>query len=169
MTEEPTNIADHQPAESEATEFKCAECGFSAFTWRALEDHYEAFSEHRPEEASAGADAETDGADAETHEGWEGKGEPSAEETGVETPEAETTEEPTTTQESAPAAASTGQWLYYLKDTGDDKLNGLGPFYNTGDALDELGVSKEGRGKYWHRWDRLPKTHQDRIERKREE
>lgn len=43
-------------------------------------------------------------------------------------------------------------------------IDGRGPFLSTLEALDALGVPEEGRGLYWHRWDRLPHELQDKIE-----
>lgn len=47
---------------------------------------------------------------------------------------------------------------YFLQD-------GRGPFAGTLEALDAMGFSGE-RGKYYHRWDRLPKELQEQIIRK---
>ena len=51
-----------------------------------------------------------------------------------------------------------GKHIYWLKD-------GRGPFETTHLALDALGVPQSERGKYWNRWDRLPKGYQDLIGR----
>lgn len=51
------------------------------------------------------------------------------------------------------------KWVYYLND-------GRGPFYSTHEVLDALGVPKLSRGKYWHRWDRLPQEYRALIERR---
>lgn len=50
-------------------------------------------------------------------------------------------------------------WEYSLKD-------GRGPFATTHDALDALGIAKENRGQYYHRWDRLPKELKEQMERR---
>ena len=50
-------------------------------------------------------------------------------------------------------------WEYFLKD-------GRGPFATTHDALDALGIPKDKRGQYYHRWDRLPKELQEQLERR---
>ena len=50
-------------------------------------------------------------------------------------------------------------WEYFLKD-------GRGPFGTTHDALDALGIPKDKRGQYYHRWDRLPKELQEQLERR---
>ena len=50
-------------------------------------------------------------------------------------------------------------WEYFLKD-------GRGPFATTHDALDALGIAKDKRGQYYHRWDRLPKELQEQLERR---
>ena len=49
-----------------------------------------------------------------------------------------------------------GKHVYYV--------DGHGPFYSTLEALDSLGVPEEDRGKYWYRWDRLPKQLAHKIE-----
>jgi PRTRC genetic system protein C len=49
-----------------------------------------------------------------------------------------------------------GKHVYYV--------DGHGPFYSTFEALDFLGVPKGDRGKYWRRWDRLPKELANKIE-----
>jgi len=49
-----------------------------------------------------------------------------------------------------------GKHIYYV--------DGHGPFYSTLEALDFLGVPEEDRGKYWRRWDRLPKDLANKIE-----
>jgi hypothetical protein len=50
-------------------------------------------------------------------------------------------------------------YQYFLQD-------GRGPFNNTLEALDALGIPQEQRGRYYHRWDRLPKELQEQIERR---
>jgi len=42
-------------------------------------------------------------------------------------------------------------------------LDNEGPFFSILECLDAIGVPREERGKYWHRWDRLPKELQARI------
>ena len=49
-----------------------------------------------------------------------------------------------------------GKYVYYV--------DVHGPFYSTLEALDFLGVPDDDRGKYWYRWDRLPKKLADKIE-----
>jgi hypothetical protein len=48
---------------------------------------------------------------------------------------------------------------YYLQD-------GRGPYETTLAALDALGIPEDQRGRYYHRWDRLPKELQAQIERR---
>jgi len=48
---------------------------------------------------------------------------------------------------------------YFLKD-------GRGPFPSTLEALDAMGFPKDKLGRYYHRWDRLPKELQEQINRK---
>jgi len=43
-------------------------------------------------------------------------------------------------------------------------LDGKGPYFSTLECLDALGVPQEERGRYWHRWDRLPQEYQARIQ-----
>ncbi len=50
-----------------------------------------------------------------------------------------------------------GKWLYYV--------GGRGPYLSVEECLDAIGVPKKERGKYWYRWDRLPRRFRERIER----
>jgi hypothetical protein len=50
-------------------------------------------------------------------------------------------------------------YVYYLSD-------GRGPFDSTLEALDALGIPAESRGRYYHRWDRLPQELKEQIERR---
>jgi hypothetical protein len=52
-----------------------------------------------------------------------------------------------------------GGFRYYLQD-------GRGPYETTLAALDALGIPEDQRGRYYHRWDRLPKELQAQIERR---
>ncbi|MDP3061637.1 MAG: hypothetical protein Q8O40_00275, partial [Chloroflexota bacterium] len=59
-----------------------------------------------------------------------------------------------------------GDWEYFLQNTGKPELDGKGPYYSTLDALDALGVPQEGRGKFYHRHDRLPKKYANQLDRR---
>ncbi|MDP3062059.1 MAG: hypothetical protein Q8O40_02415 [Chloroflexota bacterium] len=83
--------------------------------------------------------------------------------------------EPTAAEPTAPTVsagepkedtASRGSWVYYLQNTGKPELDGQGPFDSTLAGLDALGVPQEGRGKFWHRHDRLPKKYADQLDRR---
>ncbi|MCI0438612.1 MAG: PRTRC system protein C [Chloroflexi bacterium] len=50
-----------------------------------------------------------------------------------------------------------GKWLYYVA--------GRGPYLSVEECLDAMGIPQKERGKYWHRWDRLPRRYSERIER----
>ena len=86
----------------------------------------------------------------------------------TEAAQAATEEPPASGGDEKKAGETAAPWVYYLKDTGKPELDGKGPFYNISDTLDALGVPKDGRGKYWHRHDRLPKEHASRIDKRKE-
>lgn len=63
-------------------------------------------------------------------------------------------------QPANPAEQRPGRWSYYVA--------GDGPFNSVHEALRGLGVAQAeiDRHLYWHRWDRLPKRHQEAIDRR---
>lgn len=196
VTEETTQATGEPTGEGSLNELSCGSCNFSGFSASALEEHYEVEPDHRPasetpeveateptveepaaeveggpdaEQATGSAEqAETPATEESTAEGEEGSDAEGA--TGsAEQAEEPTTEPPTDAPAEQPApATAAGGWMYYLKDTGKEELDGNGPFYNVGDALTALGSPESERGKYWVRWDRLPKKYQNQIDRRRE-
>lgn len=194
VTEETTQATGEPTGEGGLNELSCGSCNFSGFSASALEEHYEVEPDHRPasetpeveaaeptaEEPTAEAEGEPDAEQAassaeqaetpateeptaEVEEGSDAEGAAGSAEQAKEP----TAEPPTEAPAEQPAtSAATGGWVYYLKDTGKEDLDGNGPFYNVGDALTALGSPESERGKYWHRWDRLPKKYQNQIDRR---
>ena len=161
VTEERTEVTEEPIGGETLTEIKCPQDDFEGFSLEALQAHYKAFPDHEPVLEEPAAEEEP-GAPEEPAS--EEPPEPIEPETSSNQPE----EKPAATTESAPATAAGGGWVYHLKDTGDPVKDKLGPFYNTADALTALGSPAEERGRYWNRWDRLPKKYQNQIERSKE-